>query len=236
MSYDRRWLEEVGSEDSHARAVWALGAVVRRARRARPSRLGPWPARAIGRARDRLHLAPRLGLRAAGLVDYLAVRPEDLRFARLRAALADRLRDHLRGNRRPDGPGSRMSCPTTMPGWHRRSMAAGEQADRSDWRDAGLETWTGCARCRPRRPGTSGPSARRASGGMAVRGRRSISNRSRPALPLPRASRRGGRRAACDGSPRRGAPSIGSSAPTILASRSTIRQRAAVAMVFSAIG
>lgn len=25
MSFDRRWLEEVGSEDSHARAVWALG-------------------------------------------------------------------------------------------------------------------------------------------------------------------------------------------------------------------
>ena len=25
MSFDRKWLEEVGSEDSHARAVWALG-------------------------------------------------------------------------------------------------------------------------------------------------------------------------------------------------------------------
>jgi glycosyltransferase involved in cell wall biosynthesis len=25
MSYDRKWLEEVGSEDSHGRAVWALG-------------------------------------------------------------------------------------------------------------------------------------------------------------------------------------------------------------------
>ena len=25
MSYDRKWLEEVGSEDSHARALWALG-------------------------------------------------------------------------------------------------------------------------------------------------------------------------------------------------------------------
>jgi glycosyltransferase involved in cell wall biosynthesis len=25
MSYDRRWLEQIGSEDSHARALWALG-------------------------------------------------------------------------------------------------------------------------------------------------------------------------------------------------------------------
>lgn len=30
LSYDRRWLEEVGSEDSHARALWGLGAVVGR--------------------------------------------------------------------------------------------------------------------------------------------------------------------------------------------------------------
>ena len=25
MSYDRRWLEEIGSEDSHGRTLWALG-------------------------------------------------------------------------------------------------------------------------------------------------------------------------------------------------------------------
>jgi hypothetical protein len=30
MSYGRRWSEEVGSEDSHGRALWALGAVVGR--------------------------------------------------------------------------------------------------------------------------------------------------------------------------------------------------------------
>jgi glycosyltransferase involved in cell wall biosynthesis len=28
MGYDRRWLEELGSEDSHARALWALGTVL----------------------------------------------------------------------------------------------------------------------------------------------------------------------------------------------------------------
>lgn len=29
MSYDRRWLEEAGSEDSHARTIWSLGVTVR---------------------------------------------------------------------------------------------------------------------------------------------------------------------------------------------------------------
>mgnify|MGYP001486060336 CR=1 FL=1 len=33
MSYDRRWLEELGSEDSHGRAIWALGEMVARAER-----------------------------------------------------------------------------------------------------------------------------------------------------------------------------------------------------------
>ena len=33
MSYDRRWLEQVGSEDSHGRALWALGTVVARSKR-----------------------------------------------------------------------------------------------------------------------------------------------------------------------------------------------------------
>jgi len=38
MSYGRQWTETVGSEDSHGRAVWALGAVVGRS--AEPSRQG----------------------------------------------------------------------------------------------------------------------------------------------------------------------------------------------------
>lgn len=32
MSYDRRWLEEAGSEDSHGRTLWALGAIVSRSK------------------------------------------------------------------------------------------------------------------------------------------------------------------------------------------------------------
>lgn len=32
MSYERRWLEEVGSEDSHGRSIWALGTVIGRSK------------------------------------------------------------------------------------------------------------------------------------------------------------------------------------------------------------
>ena len=33
MSFDRRWLEEAGSDDCHGRALWALGACVGRSKR-----------------------------------------------------------------------------------------------------------------------------------------------------------------------------------------------------------
>ena len=33
LGFDRRWLEEVGSDDSHGRALWVLGACVGRSRR-----------------------------------------------------------------------------------------------------------------------------------------------------------------------------------------------------------
>src|SRR5437867_1075260 len=33
MSYDRRWMEETGSEDSHGRALWGLGTVIGRSQR-----------------------------------------------------------------------------------------------------------------------------------------------------------------------------------------------------------
>src|SRR5204862_7711040 len=46
MSFDRRWLEKTGSDDAQGRALWALGAWVRRSRR--PS-LQTWAAQLFDR-------------------------------------------------------------------------------------------------------------------------------------------------------------------------------------------
>jgi glycosyltransferase involved in cell wall biosynthesis len=65
MSYERRWTETTGSEDSHGRAVWALGAVVGppgRSRTAQPGRRFV-PRRAPGGAG--VHEPARVGVRAA---------------------------------------------------------------------------------------------------------------------------------------------------------------------------
>ena len=65
MSFDRRWLEDRGSEDSHGRTLWALGECARSD--ASPSRRR-WAAALFAEALptvEDFHLAPRLGLHAA---------------------------------------------------------------------------------------------------------------------------------------------------------------------------
>jgi hypothetical protein len=95
MSFDRRWLEEVGSEDSHGRALWALGVCAQND--ASPSRRR-WAAGLFAQALGSVEgfTSPRawaftlLGLDAycATGVDKTAERMRALLAARLRACLA----------------------------------------------------------------------------------------------------------------------------------------------------
>ena len=66
MGFNRTWLEDSGSEDSHGRTLWALG-------RMRAQRCQPVPASMGGRVvrpgaagRENLSFAPRIGFHAAG--------------------------------------------------------------------------------------------------------------------------------------------------------------------------
>lgn len=98
MGYDRRWLEDVGSEDSHARALWALGAAVRLAP---DGSIGGLAADLFARALPAVlhfgHLRSVAGALLA-LDLYLAARPGDARadaaHARLAAAFFERWQRH----------------------------------------------------------------------------------------------------------------------------------------------
>jgi glycosyltransferase involved in cell wall biosynthesis len=91
MGFNRVWLEESGSEDSHARAVWALGECARSD--VSPSRR-QW---ATGLFREALPPAARFGSPRAwafvllGLDAYCSVVKDDAQADRLRLALADSL-------------------------------------------------------------------------------------------------------------------------------------------------
>lgn len=91
MSFDRRWLEDAGSDDSHGRALWALGAVVGRTRR---EGLRHWAAALFERALPAMEssTSPRAWAFAVlGVHEYLRVFQGDLLATRWRTELAGRL-------------------------------------------------------------------------------------------------------------------------------------------------
>jgi glycosyltransferase involved in cell wall biosynthesis len=91
MSFDRRWMEEQGSEDSHGRSLWALGAVVGRTR---SENLRAWAAPLFESALPAVYAftSPRAWAFAIlGLHEYLRSFEGDLMAARSREELSARL-------------------------------------------------------------------------------------------------------------------------------------------------
>lgn len=91
MGFDRRWLEDAGSEDSHGRTLWALGVCARTD--ANPSRRR-WATSLFAQALPGVSgfLSPRAwAFTLLGLDGYCAMQPEDLAAGGLRRMLADRL-------------------------------------------------------------------------------------------------------------------------------------------------
>jgi len=91
MSFDRRWLEDSGSEDSHGRTLWALGECAHSD--ASPSRRR-WAAGLFAEALPTVEsfCSPRAwAFTLLGLDAYCAAVPKDSLAERVRTLLADRL-------------------------------------------------------------------------------------------------------------------------------------------------
>jgi glycosyltransferase involved in cell wall biosynthesis len=102
MSYHRDWIGEIGSEDSHGRALWALGTCVGRSRL---KGLRSWAAELFEMALLAVQgfTSPRAWAFAIiGLHEYLRTLGGDLRANQLRAELAQRLRDRYEAVASPD--------------------------------------------------------------------------------------------------------------------------------------
>jgi len=91
MGFNRDWLEDFGSEDSHGRTLWALGEAARSDASASRRR---WAAALFAEALPTAEAfgSPRAwGFTLLGLEAYCAVVPMDLHARDVRLALADRL-------------------------------------------------------------------------------------------------------------------------------------------------
>jgi hypothetical protein len=102
MGYDRRWLEESGSEDSHARTLWALGECARSD--TDPSRR-TWAAALFKTALPVVEefSSPRAwAFSLLGLDAYCTLEIGDVSASRMRKLLADRLMGLFLANQRKD--------------------------------------------------------------------------------------------------------------------------------------
>jgi glycosyltransferase involved in cell wall biosynthesis len=140
LSYDRTWQEEIGSEDSHGRAVWALGTVVGRS--ADPGR-GSLSGVLF---HDALPIVPALTSPRAwaftllGIEEYLRVFQGDSGVQAKREVLAERLLDLFRRSRDAEWPwfeerltycGARIS---------QALLLSGARMGREDMLEAGLRS------------------------------------------------------------------------------------------------
>lgn len=102
MSFERRWLEPQGSEDSHGRTLWALGAVAKHGASAERRR---WASDLFAAALpvvDGFHSPRAWAFTLLGLDAYCVAAPEDAGAAELRTRLADRLLVLLQQVETPD--------------------------------------------------------------------------------------------------------------------------------------
>ncbi len=102
MGYDHRWMEEQGSEDSHGRALWALGTVLARSTnqglRGAAGRLFETSVPAV----VEFHSPRACAYTLLGMQEYLHSYSGDRDAQRVRLALAQRLLAMYESVRRPD--------------------------------------------------------------------------------------------------------------------------------------
>jgi len=140
MGFNRTWLEDVGSEDSHGRALWALGTCVGRSGR---EDLRGWAASVFefGLAAVENFTSPRAwAFTILGVQEYLRTLSGDRMANRFREELSNRLMDLFR----------RVSSPEWM--WFEDTVTydnakishalilAGQWTNRSEVLDVGLNT------------------------------------------------------------------------------------------------
>src|SRR2546426_1942691 len=93
LSYSRRWIEDCGSEDSHGRALWALGAVVGRSSDPGKQSLGGGLFHAALPAVSEFTSPRAWAFTLLGIDEYLRAFQGDSNVQSVRKKLAERLLD-----------------------------------------------------------------------------------------------------------------------------------------------
>ncbi len=104
MSYSRTWLEECGSEDSHGRALWALGTVVGRSSDPGRQSLAGHLFHAALPAVSKFTSPRAWAYALLGIAEYLRAFQGDINVQAVREGLAGRILDLFQRVSRPEWP------------------------------------------------------------------------------------------------------------------------------------
>jgi glycosyltransferase involved in cell wall biosynthesis len=140
LSYARQWLEPCGSEDSHGRALWALGAVVGRASDPGRHSLAGDLFHAAMPAVTRFSSPRAWAYALLGIDEYLRAFRGDSTVESLRANLADRLLGLFQRTNRHDWPWFEDSvtyCNARLP---QALIVSGSRMHRKDMTEAGMRS------------------------------------------------------------------------------------------------
>jgi glycosyltransferase involved in cell wall biosynthesis len=152
MSYERRWLDVEGSEDSHGRALWALGAVV--ARSSDPGRrsLGGDLFHAALPAAAESFSSPRAwAYTLLGIDEYLRAFQGERSVQAVRKALAERLLGLYERSNRPDWPWFEESATYANARLSQALIVSGNRMENEAMVGVGLRSleWLAAVQCTP---------------------------------------------------------------------------------------
>jgi glycosyltransferase involved in cell wall biosynthesis len=140
MSFDRRWLEDTGSEDSHGRTLWALGECARSAPEASARN---WAGALFAEALPAVETfsSPRAwAFTLLGLDGYCTHRVDDINARRVRLRLAERLMALLAKVEKPGRPWFEDGLSYDNARLPQALLLAGLAAGKADYVSAGLRT------------------------------------------------------------------------------------------------
>ncbi|WP_428333271.1 glycosyltransferase [Novosphingobium sp.] len=162
MRFDRTWCEDVGSEDSNGRALWALGHTVERSPL---PELRDWALQLYGEVAGAMgELANPRSMAFAALGALAVMRSDHPRSSKLIAASRDivvksceMLANLVKNQRRPDWAWFEAVLGYDNPRLCQALIEGGMQLDRTDWVADGVETLSWISHCQTSALGTFRP-------------------------------------------------------------------------------
>jgi hypothetical protein len=140
MSYDRTWLEEIGSEDAHARAIWGLGVAVHYAPH-KPIR--DMATRLLGDSISAVEsfTSPRAwSFAIIGISHYLEILSGDARMRKIQELLAEKLYLLYKNTFKSDWPWFEDKLTYANASLSHGLIIAGQRISRLDMFEAGISS------------------------------------------------------------------------------------------------